>query len=263
MTGRPVRERCALAGLAAQRWRPDVPTGPPVLLLHGAMDRADSFARTARRLDGRDVVAVDRRGYGCSAGSGPTDVSGHADDVCAVLDELGGAWVLGGHSLGGTVALAAAASGHPGVLGIATFESPAPWFEPDALARVGGGALEVADVDGPDDAAEFFFRLMVGDDAWNRLGEPFRSARRAEGPALVAELRDLASGRVLADLSAVHVSVAVGHGAARGDLYRQGLLVAGALGAAEVVELEAAPHGVHLVAPDAFAGFVGKVGAWR
>jgi hypothetical protein len=37
----------------------------------------------------------------------------------------------------------------------------------------------------------------------------------------------------------------------------------GALGVAEVVELGAAPHGVHLVAPDAFAGFVGKVGAWR
>lgn len=263
MTGRPVRERCTLAGLAAQRWRPDLPTGPSVLLLHGAMDRGDSFARTARRLTGRDVVALDRRGYGRSAGLGTTGVAGHADDVCAVLDELGGPWVLAGHSLGGTVALAAAATGHAAVVGVATFESPAPWLEPDSLGRVGGGALVVADASGPEAAAEHFFRLMVGDEAWARLGDGFRADRRAEGPALVAELRDLASGRVLVDLSAVHVPVAVGLGASRGDLYRQGLLVADALPGARSVELAGAPHGVHLVAPDAFADFVGKVGAWR
>lgn len=263
MTARPVRERCALAGLAAQRWRPAVTTGRAVLLLHGAMDRGDSFARTARRLDGRDVVALDRRGYGGSTGLGAVDVAGHGDDVCAVLDELGGEWVVVGHSMGGTVALAAAATGHPGVVGAATFESPAPWLDPDSLGRVGGGALDVADRDGPADAAELFFRLMVGDDAWNRLGEPFRSARRAEGPALVADLRDLASGRVLVDLSTVRVPVVVGLGASRGDLYRQGLLLADALVDAQVVEVEGAPHGVHLAAPDAFADFLGKVGAWR
>ena len=263
MTARAVRERCTLGGLAAQRWRPEVPSGPSVLLLHGAMDRGDSFARTARRLEGRDVVAVDRRGYGVSAGPAPIGVAGHAADVCAVLDELGGEWLLAGHSLGGTVALAAAASGHPGVLAVATFESPAPWLDPDAPARVGGGALDVAGADGPAAAAEYFFRMMVGDDAWGRLGADFRSARRAEGPALVAELADLASGRELVDLSAVDVPVAVGLGASRGDLYQQGLLLAAGLRDAEVVELDGAPHGVHLVAPDAFADFLGKVGAWR
>mgnify|MGYP006278427335 CR=1 FL=1 len=263
MTTRAARERCTLAGLAAQRWRPDVPTGPAVLLLHGAMDRSDSFARTARRLEGRDVVALDRRGYGASATASPVGVAGHADDVCAVLDELGGEWVLAGHSLGGTVALAAAGSGHPGVVGVATFESPVPWLDPDHLARVGGGALDVAGTDGPAAAAEFFFRTMAGDAAWERLGEEFRDARRAEGPALVAELADLATGRELADLGAVEAPVAVGVGSSRGDLYEQGLLLATRLCHAEVVELVGAPHGVHLVAPDAFAGFVGKVGAWR
>ena len=263
MTARAVRVRCTLAGLAAQRWRPEVPTGPSVLLLHGAMDRGDSFARTARRLEGRDVVALDRRGYGASAGLAATGVDGHAADVGAVLDHLGGRWVLAGHSLGGTVALAAAASGHPGVLGVATFESPAPWLDPDSLRRVGGGALEVAAADGPAAAAEFFFRTMVGDGPWDRLGPDVRDARRAEGPALVAELGDLASGRVLADLAAVEVPVAVGLGASRGDLYQQGLLLSAQVRSAAVVELEGAPHGVHLVAPDAFAGFVGKVGEWR
>ena len=56
--------------------------------------------------------------------------------------------------------------------------------------------------------------------------------------------------------------VAVGVGGSRGDLYRQALLAAGALPDATVVELDQAPHGVHLVAPDAFAGFLGKVGTW-
>jgi pimeloyl-ACP methyl ester carboxylesterase len=263
VTARAERERCTLAGLSAQRWRPSSPTGASVLLLHGAMDRGDSFARTARRLGGCDVVALDRRGYGGSAGLGPVDVAGHAVDVCAVLDQLGGGWLVVGHSIGGTVALAAAATGHPGVLGVATFESPAPWLEPGSSAQVGGGALEVAADEGPEAAAEHFFRLMVGDGAWDRLGEPFRSARRAEGPALVAELADLASGRELVDLAAVEVPVAVGLGAARGGLYRQGLLLAAALPSSSTVVLDGAPHGVHLTSPDAFAAFVGKVGAWR
>ena len=227
------------------------------------MDRGDSFARTARRLADRDVVVLDRRGYGGSVGPAPVGVDGHAADVCAVLDELGGKWVVVGHSLGGTVALAAAATGHPAVVAVGTFESPAPWLDPGSEFRVGGGALDVADTDGPGAAAEFFFRMMVGDDAWDRLGEPFRAARRAEGPALVAELTDLASGRALADLGAVRVPVNVGTGQSRGDLYRQSQLLVEHLEHAQEVELPGAPHGVHLVAPDAFAAFVGKVGAWH
>jgi len=263
VTARPTRERCTLAGLAAQRWLPEEPGGPSILLLHGAMDRGDSFARTARRLEGRDVVVVDRRGYGGSVDSSPVGIEGHGNDVRAVIDELGGEWVVVGHSVGGTVALAAAAVGHPGIVAVGTFESPAPWLEPDSLARVGGGALEVADVDGLDAAAEYFFRMMVGDAAWERLGEPFRAARRAEGDALVAELRDLASGHELVDLTAVSVPVTVGLGASRGDLFRQGQLLVGALPSAQALELPGAPHGVHLTAPDAFGAFVGKVGAWR
>ncbi|MFM7063343.1 MAG: alpha/beta fold hydrolase, partial [Actinomycetes bacterium] len=169
---------------------------------------------------------------------------------------------LVGHSLGGTVALAAASTGHPSVRAVGTFESPAPWLDPPAAARVGGGALVVARRDGPEAAAEHFFRLMVGDAAWERLGPQFRADRRAEGSALVAELQDLASGRAVVDLSTVTVPVQVGLGAARGDLRRQGVLLADRLPDAGVVELADAPHGVHLVAPDAFAAFVGMVGAW-
>ena len=33
-----------------------------VVCVHGTLDRAGSFARMARRLDGADVVAYDRRG---------------------------------------------------------------------------------------------------------------------------------------------------------------------------------------------------------
>lgn len=262
MTAGPVRHRSVVAGLAVQRWTPAAPQGPSVLLLHGAMDRGDSFARTARRLAGRDVAAVDRRGYGSSPG-GPQGVAAHAADVVALLDALGGDWVVVGHSLGGTVALAVAAAHPPGLAAVATFESPAPWLAPSSLRRVGGGALEVADRDGPAAAAEHFFRTMVGDAAWDRLGPGFRAARRAEGPALVAELRDLASGDVLVDLSAVAVPVLVGLGAAQGDLAAQGRLLAGALPDARTYEVAGAPHGVHLAAPDAFAAFVGMVGAWH
>ena len=259
MTAGPQRWRGTVAGMSAQRWRPQSPDGPSILLLHGAMDRSDSFARTARRLGNRDVLAVDRRGYAGSRLLGCADIAGHASDVLNIVDELRGEWVVVGHSLGGTIALSAATAGHPSVVAVGTYESPAPWLD-GSIARVGGGSLKVADERGDAAAAEYFFTMMVGDEAWARLGESFREQRRADGPALVAELRDLASGRVIVDPGEVGVPVTVGRGSSVDDLATQAELLVNALSCATLVEIPGAPHGVHLTQPDAFGVFVGKVG---
>ena len=44
------------------------------------------------------------------------------------------------------------------------------------------------DGEDPAEAAERFFRRMVGDSAWERLPDKVKAERRADGPALVAEL---------------------------------------------------------------------------
>jgi pimeloyl-ACP methyl ester carboxylesterase len=84
--------------------------GPPVLLLHGLMGCAATWAPVARRLaaHGR-VLALDARGHGRSGARGPWTVERMAADAAAVLDATGPAVVVG-HSMGGLHGLALAAA---------------------------------------------------------------------------------------------------------------------------------------------------------
>lgn len=95
----------------------DVHHGPPaggaVVLVHPINTAASVWAPVAETLD-RSVVAFDLRGHGRSVLEGPYTIEGGwLDDLIAVLDGLGLDSVhLAGGSLGGTIALAAAAT-HP------------------------------------------------------------------------------------------------------------------------------------------------------
>jgi 2-hydroxymuconate-semialdehyde hydrolase len=225
------------------------------------MDRAASFARTARRLRDLDVVTYDRRGYAGSLGGGVAPgITAHAEDLQRVLDWCGSDVVaVVGHSLGGTIALALAAAGDDRLGGLGAYESPAPWLD-DSRSRVGGGAVEVGRRDGPAAAAEHFYRLMVGDRTWERLRRRDRDARRAEGPALLAELEDLRDEDTSVELREVRRHVVVGVGADSPAHLRSGSVeLARWLPDAELRELPGADHGVHLTRPDEFARFVRDV----
>src|SRR5690606_20874399 len=108
-------------------------------------------------------------------------------------------------------AMQLASTGEQRVVSLGAFESPAPALD-DSFSSVGGGAVDVGERSGPADAAEFFYRLMVGDRTWERLRERDRAARRAEGPALLAELVDLRDPARAVDLDAVALPVLVGVG---------------------------------------------------
>lgn len=84
--------------------------GPPVLLLHGLMGCAATWAPPARRwvAHGR-VLALDARGHGRSGARGPWTVERMAADAAGVLDATGPAVVVG-HSMGGLHGLALAAA---------------------------------------------------------------------------------------------------------------------------------------------------------
>ncbi|MFD4476550.1 alpha/beta fold hydrolase [Streptomyces sp. NPDC058471] len=87
-------------------------SGPPVLLLHGGGQTRHAWGRTGPRLAalGWRVIAPDLRGHGESGWSadGDYDLGLFAQDVRALVAELGGRPVLVGASLGGLSALLAA-----------------------------------------------------------------------------------------------------------------------------------------------------------
>jgi pimeloyl-ACP methyl ester carboxylesterase len=244
---------------------PDGPasSGLLVVLVHGSLDRSTSFARVLRRLGDLHTVVYDRRGYHRSRGALPlhTTLDGHVDDLLAVID--GRPAVVVGHSYGGLVALGTALrpEGRRSVAGVAAYEPPMPWLplwprRPEARpARTGSG-------DPPDGAAEAerFFRRMVGDTAWDRLPEEGRAARRADGPALAAELRAIRMTEAPFDVTALGVPAVFARGERSADRHRRSVawLVDQTPGA-ELAEFPGAGHGAHLTHPDAFADLARRV----
>ena len=104
--------------LGCVRWR-GRPGQPVVIAVHGITANAWSWGAVARHLAGElSLVAVDLRGRGAShAAPPPYGIRTHADDVAAVIEQLGAApAVLAGHSMGAHVALMTAER-HPNAAG--------------------------------------------------------------------------------------------------------------------------------------------------
>ena len=233
------------------------PDGPVVVLVHGTLDRANSFRRSIRRLEEFRVVAYDRRGYQDSRGSGPpVGVDQHIDDLLGVLDAIGGASVVVGHSLGGVVVMGAAVAEPDRFASMGAFEPPLPWIPVEGRPQrsVSGGLP-----DDPDVAVETFFRAQVGDAGWDRLEAAARADRLADGPALVTELASL-NGEAPFDVNALAVPAVFGNGGMSQPFHKATVAwLADQIPGAERVEIEGAAHGAHLSHPDAFAGFVRAV----
>ena len=92
--------------------------GRPLVLLHGAYMIIDDMGPVLTALaEGRRVIAVELRGHGRTADAeGPITYEGMADDVAALLGQLGiGEADVFGYSMGAGVALQLAVR-HPGVV---------------------------------------------------------------------------------------------------------------------------------------------------
>lgn len=206
------------------------------------MDRSAGLLRLGRRLGSTNhVVRYDRRGYGKSLHVGPPNrVEDHVGDLVGVIDRAGGTPVaLFGHSFGGNVALALADRRPDLVAAVAVYEAPLSWLEWWPSRSPGGVALS-AETAG--DAAEAFMRAIVGTEAWDRVPARIRDARRAEGPAMVAELEDLrARAPWRADRIVAPVLALCGE-AARPFHRRAMREVASAVPEGRAVEIEGAGH---------------------
>ena len=230
--------------------------GPTVVLVHGSLDRGASFARAVRRLGDLGVVTYDRRGYEGSTGLGTgVDLAGHVDDllgVVAALPDAGPVTAVGaqrrGRRGGGR------RPGRADALRLGRRLRAA-----DALARAlpPTGARAPWVPGDPGDEAEAFFRRMVGDATWDRLPAEVRAKRRAEGPALVADLLAM-RGETPFDVTALAVPAVFGRGGPASSAHHRETVawLASHVPGAVLVEIEGAGHGAHLSHPDGFARLV-------
>jgi pimeloyl-ACP methyl ester carboxylesterase len=239
--------------------------GPAVVLVHGSLDRGSSFTRTIRRLPEWGIVTYDRRGYqGSRDGGPPADLDRHVDDllgVVAALPDTGRRThsrpvTAVGHSLGGDVVVGAALAEPGRFASIGAYEPPMPWLD---FHRSGGATARRGQPSAgdPADEVERFFRRMVGDAAWGRLPEAMRAERRADGPALAADLAGV-RGAAPFDVTALAVPAVFGRGGLQSGAHHRDTVawLAEHVPGAQLMEIEGAGHGAHLTHPDAFAGFV-------
>ena len=223
-----------------------------VVLVHGTMDRANSFAKVIRGLSEFECVAYDRRGYGKSGLAAPEAVDVHVDDLVAQLGERPA--VLVGHSLGGDLALAASTRRPDLVQAVAAWEAPLPWL--DWWPHDSAGIRAVSAGLDPGDAAEVFMRGVVGDDVWDGLPDATKAARRREGDAMIVDVGAAQAGPLF-EVELVRVPVVAGRGGDSKPYHRRAAewLVEHIAGA-ELYEIPGATHGAHKSHPAEFAAFV-------
>jgi pimeloyl-ACP methyl ester carboxylesterase len=230
---------------------------PAIVCVPGGMDRAAGFRRTIRHLGRFDVTAIDRRGYAGSIDLEPSDdLDVHASDLDAVCREIDRPVVIVGHSQGALIALVAASQHRlERCVGLVAWEPPMPWFD-----WYLGSSLALGMGNEPEAAAEFFMRSMIGDRLWERLPTATRSARRAEGRALLADLRAARKPGFELALSEISLPTVVGRGSLSREHHRRAAQrAADGIAGAELVEIEGADHGIHLGQPASFASIISRV----
>jgi pimeloyl-ACP methyl ester carboxylesterase len=231
--------------------------GRLVVLVHGALDRGASFARTARRLRDAGVrtVRYDRRGYGRSLPLGPGDVDRHVADLLEVVD--GRPATVVGHSYGGVLALAAAEAEPSLVRSVLAYEAPmawVPWWPRTSAGSIALAGHRAETAGDPGDAAEAFMRRMIGDERWERLPAATRSTRRAEGPALLAELESMRRPEPPYTAGAIACPVVGACGTLSAAHHRRAAAeLAAAVPDGRLDEVDGANHGVHLTHATEFA----------
>jgi esterase len=197
--------------------------GMPLVLLHGMPSDCSTWAQVAPDLaaGGYRVITPDQRGHGSSARTGTYSLEDMREDVRQFADALGlDRFVLGGHSMGGTVATLFAERYAGRLAGLILVDTPPP----DGSASYDPGPRPDGDL--PYDWAvmpAIFAQLNHPDPAW-----------WAELPAITVPALVIGGGST---------SPAPQHLLAR---------LAGLVPDAELVTIEGAGHAVHRTRPAEF-----------
>ncbi len=125
------------ATIAALRW---AGAAPAVVAIHGITANAWSWDPVAHALNGAlELVAVDLRGRGRSwTEPGPVGLRQHADDVAAVIEQIGPPVVVVAHSMGTYVALLLAERHPAAVRSLVLVDGGTALYLPDPPLRDDG-----------------------------------------------------------------------------------------------------------------------------
>lgn len=236
---------------------------PAVLLLHATLSSGDQLGALARLISERTTVLVpDRQGSGASRLDLPRPVplEDQVADCRALLDrERVERAVLVGHSFGGVVALAFAASEPARVAGVVAYEPPVLHELDPALAgavsRIPQLVTAAHERGGVSAAAETFLRIVNGDEAFEGLPPRLRASLLAEGAGVLADVGPAAEA--LLDPARIAAPVTLVTGGASEPFYR--LIVerlAPRLRHGRRVDLEGRRHVAPITEPAAFAAIV-------
>jgi esterase len=159
-------------GLSYREWNADAP-GLPLVLLHGITGSSADWEPVSRHLDYRRAIALDARGHGDSEWDSDEAYGGdqHFADVAMALDALGlEQCILVGFSMGGSVAILAAAALPERVAGVVVVDSyPYPRMTPGSR-RIAHWISDLEDGwPGFDPAIARHFRQMLASGADDRL----------------------------------------------------------------------------------------------
>ena len=231
-------------------------SGPPLVIVHGGVGRAEHWLAVAERLARRFTCHVlDRRGRGRSGDADAYAIEREAEDVSAVLGAAGPGAHLLGHSYGSICSLEAARRTPPARLVL---------YEPPLLVSAANAerlATRYAELIGrgePDEALAFFLR--EGPEVPDEMIAALRSTpvwpQMVEvAPTLTRELH--AIGRIDADFEryrgiAVPTLLLVGRLSPKG-LQDASLRLEQLLPGARTLWLEDQAHVANMAAPDALA----------
>ncbi len=134
-------------GMAVHDHAPAGARGAPLLLVHGAGGTHLVWPESLRALPGRRVLAVDLPGHGEAPGPGERTIPAYAAAVIRMLDALGVARaVVGGHSMGGAIALTLALDAPERVAGLVLVGTGARLRVAPAVLEAAGDPARVREV---------------------------------------------------------------------------------------------------------------------
>lgn len=140
-----------------------VGTGRPVVIVGGALATAQAGEPLAAAFAGAGLqgVTYDRRGRGGSGDTAPYAPEREAEDLHAVIDAVGGAAVVFGHSAGAILSLVAAAAGVP-MTHLFLSEPPLRFGRDEAPVDLADRLQSLVDRGRDEDAILLFLREDVG-----------------------------------------------------------------------------------------------------
>ncbi len=229
----------------------DEPAGN-IILVHGALDRGMAFRGVVQRLGDYNTTVYDRRGYGASLDLPlATSLNDHVEDLLGLIEDQPS--IVIGHSYGGVVSMLAAAQQPELIPVLGVFEPPIPGI---VLPTDEPGPHPDPPED-PEHLVRWMYRRVVGESAFDRMGEQARKALVAEAPALKSDLTNVREMDPPFDPSTVPVPTLVGYGGqsiprhiARAEWLAKNLPQGSLMAAPD------AAHPCHRTHPEQFVAFI-------